>query len=164
MEFYEVINLLAEYYKNYKYFIIPVVIFFITVVPVPFPEDMFILIFGLLAKRLNDSPAPIIFFSFITVQASDLLLYYIGAGALKISEKRNLLYSDFIKKKIEKGSLYFNKYGAPIILAARFTFLLRSSVYLSAGYLKYNTKKFIILNGIAGMIQTPLIIMIGYNI
>ena len=100
----------------------------------------------------------------LTVQASDLLLYYIGKRTLKATSGLRIFNSHFVRTKIEKGSYYFTKYGAPVVFAARFIFLLRSSVYLAAGYLKFSRRKFIILNGIAGIIQTPLIIFIGYNI
>ncbi len=162
--FYEIIYFMNCYFSKYALLIIPFVIFFITVVPMPVPEDLFLLLFGFLAKRSNINLTMIIIVSYIMVQLSDLLLYY--AGSISEVYLRKKLFSKlfFIKKKISVGSVYFSKYGVITIIIARFTFLLRSSVYLAAGFLKYNKRKFIIINGAAGIIQTPLLIFIGYQL
>ena len=152
--------LLIQYFNSYHFFIIPILIFFITVVPVPVPEDILLISFGFLAGKIEKSLFLIAFISYISVIISDLFLYYLGAAVKKMALMK--FGQSIFYKKIEKGIKYYNLIGTPIIFIARFVFGLRSAVFIASGFMNYNVKKFFLLNSAAGFIQIPLLICIGY--
>ncbi|HPG31423.1 MAG TPA: VTT domain-containing protein [bacterium] len=152
--------LLLQYFYSYHFFIIPVLIFFITVVPVPVPEDILLISFGFLAGKIDKPLFLIAFISYVSVIISDLFLYYSGAAVKKLT--RIKFGQTIFFKKIEKGIKYYNSIGTPIIFIARFIFGLRSAVFIASGFMNFSVKKFIIFNSAAGLIQIPLLICIGY--
>ncbi|MBP7653516.1 VTT domain-containing protein, partial [Candidatus Dependentiae bacterium] len=151
--------LLLTYFETYQHLIIPGLIFFITIVPVPVPEDILLISFGFLAAKNNQNLTIIILLSFFSVILSDLFLYYFGVALEKFALAKSENF--FLSKKIKKGMFYFNSFGSPIIFIARFVFGMRSAVFITSGLLNFKLKKFIILNSLAGIIQIPLLISLG---
>ncbi|HPP88493.1 MAG TPA: hypothetical protein PLM75_11600 [bacterium] len=157
----ELLKILTEYFSKYHYFIIPAIIYFITIVPVPFPEELFVFGFGYLA-HISNYPITIIWLlTFFSVQTSDWLLYYFGFLAQNFSISF-FSESKFIKWKLNKGIHYYNKFGVYVVIIARFFFGIRSAVFMASGFMLYPFKKFLYYNFFAGLAHTTFFIFCGY--
>ena len=115
------------------------------VVPQPFFEEVYTIIFGYFSGR-NDL---YIFYAIpsviVGVFMSDCLAYgvgrFIGKGLFSIKILRFL----FPEKKIKKGQAFVEKHGIWAIILSRFIFGLRSPIYISTGLLKYPFKKLVLI-------------------
>lgn len=163
--FIELIHFISSRYLYINYLSIPFVIFFITVVPVPFPEDFVTIAVGYLSYNnyFNYYIAfPILFVSIII---SDTFLYFLGSVSEKIILKNiNKNYISIIinKDKLNKGIFFMNKFGMAAIFLARFIFGLRSVTFIACGFLEVGFKKFIFINLFAGLFQISLLFFAGY--
>jgi membrane protein DedA with SNARE-associated domain len=62
------------------------------------------------------------------------------------------------------ASDYLRRYGASVIVLTRFTPVVKGPVYFSVGALRFGLGRFLVIDGIAGCIQIPLLLFLGRTI
>ena len=164
-ELQEIFKQLLYYYSHYQLLIVPAAFVFITIMPMPVPEDAFIFLFGLLAAQTGNNNGYYIFFTFIlvflSVLFSDICLFYFGR-LLKIGTNKIIINNVFFKTKLEKGVKYYNRFGSYAVFIGRCVFGIRSSIFIASGFLEMPLWKFTFFNALAGCLHITLIFFVGY--
>ncbi|MFH1727600.1 MAG: DedA family protein [Pseudomonadota bacterium] len=160
MEF--LLDYLLNLFSNFGYLGIFAVLF-LCGLGLPIPEDITIFTAGYLSftGRINLFPAFLVCMSGVLL--GDLTIYTIGRiGGSALIEKK-FFQRIFTTKRLNKAISFSMKYGGKTVFFARFLPGLRAPIYLTAGFIKLNIFKFIILDLCAAIISVPLILFISYH-
>ena len=136
----------------------PVIIFFALVFATFVSEDLACLTAGALAGQGRISFLLAVSACVAGIFIGDLLLYFIGRKfGRKISKTR--FFSRFVSEKsIEKASSWLDERGAEAVFLSRFVTGLRLPTYLAAGFLRTNSRKFILYFLLATLVWTPILV------
>lgn len=89
----------------------------------------------------------------------DLITYYLGTHSNRWFKHDSKLFK---MSYIEKGQIFFDKYGDKSIILGRFMGVIKAVVPYVAGLVKMDFKKFLYLNILSGLIWTVFYIGLGY--
>ncbi|MCB0221837.1 MAG: VTT domain-containing protein [Chrysiogenetes bacterium] len=134
-------------------------------VGLPIPEEVVLVIAGYLSGGQEAILNPYIAaaFGMLGILTGDSAIFGIarryGEDILDFKPVRKI----FHKKRMERASHYFEKYGAKVVFVARFISGARAPVYLIAGILRMPYRKFLALDAIAACIGIPLWIWLGHT-
>lgn len=131
----------------------------------PIPEDVTLISAGAVL-RLHPEAANrtgMIVAAIAGVLAGDVLMYGIGRRfGPGIVQHR--FFSRFVPpKRFRKASLHFKKHGVWLCFVSRFLMGVRSATWLTAGATHYPFWKFILADGAAACITTPLWLLLGWH-
>jgi membrane protein DedA with SNARE-associated domain len=126
-----------------------------------FPEEVILTTLGILWGR-----GQLGFFEAMVV--AQLGLLPANAAMVTVCQKlgRKLFqvrpFSWFLKPEaVESASKYLRRYGDVMILATRFTPLIRGPMYASIGLSGFPIRRFMLLDALASCVQVPLLLWIG---
>lgn len=130
----------------------------------PLPEEIVLVVAGYLSggQEAILNPMLAVAFGMAGVLTGDSIIFGIarryGEDILDFRPVRKV----FHKKRMERASHYFEKYGAKVVFFTRFISGARAPVYLIAGILRMPYRKFIALDAIAACISIPLWVWLGH--
>ena len=132
---------------------------------VPVSEDLVFIISASIASAVIPENACLIFTGcFLGAYLSDLVAYSIGRHGLPLIQKFGFLKSDYTKKMIFNLHVYFKKYGGKTLFFGRFIpFGVRNVMFITAGLVKVNILKFMIIDLLALTITSSILFFIGYK-
>ncbi len=149
------LDILFSYGTIWVYVVIFAACFIENIFP-PFPGDTFIIASGALValERLD------LYFAFISVLLggifSVMVIYYFGKNkGYEFFKKKN--YKIYTEEDIGKSQVYFQKYGALILIFSRFFVGFRSALALAAGVGQYQAGKMFLYTLISYILFTSLL-------
>ena len=125
-------------------------------VGIPFPEEIILLVAGYLASLGYMHLGGAILICFVGVVVGDLIGYGIGHHGGRLL-KRLLSKEKF--KRIER---HFERHGSRTIFVSRFLAGIRVWFPIAAGAAKMPVREFLLWDGLAALIWTPVVVLIGY--
>ncbi len=130
----------------------------------PISEDALVILAGIMAAK-NPEMAILLYAGIWTgAYGGDAVTYWLGRGF-----GTSLLETKFWKgkvnpEKLEKFKSYFSKNAYAVIILGRFIpFGMRIFIYLTAGFTKFNYKKFAVIDIFASAFTTGLTFTLAYK-
>lgn len=119
------------------------------------PEEVIVLTLGLLWGRERVG----FFESLISVMAGLL-----PANLFMVAMGQKLIGRFSEKRGVKVATEYLHRYGAWLIVATRFTPVVRAPVYLSVGASRFGLLRFFRVDFLAACVQIPLLLFVGRSI
>ena len=122
----------------------------------PFPGDTFIVAAGILVglERLDLITSVLVI---ITGGVLSVLLIYLFGRSKGYSFFRRKNYFLFSREDMVKSRLYFQNYGAFILIISRFVVGFRSALALAAGVSRYDAVKMVVYTALSYILFTSLL-------
>jgi membrane protein DedA with SNARE-associated domain len=137
-------------------------VLFICSLGVPIPEDITLLLAGLLASGHRISLSGALIAGFGGVLIGDAILFYLGRRFGKKFFKLPGLRRVFTPERIAAAEARIRLNGPFICFIARFLPGLRSPIFATAGALGVKRSTFFLLDGLAALLSVPLWVYLGY--
>lgn len=131
----------------------------------PIPEDLPVLLAGIVASKGAVSLTSIFAVCYIGVIVADLMIYAIGykLGPRLVSYgTKSPFLPSITAERVEKIRVKLNKHQFLCIFLGRHLFPLRTVTFLSAGALRIPFSEFLISDAIAAFISITLMLGLGY--
>lgn len=129
---------------------------------VPIPEDIALVGGGIACASQSAELFLMIPTAMFAVLSGDLFIYFLGhrwaANLLEHRMTRHLASPD----RVAKLKLKFHEHQMKTIFVGRFLPGVRALVFLTAGAMKINVWKFLLVNGCAALISVPAFVLLGY--
>lgn len=136
-------------------------ILFICGLGVPIPEDITLILAGILSALGQISFAGALVAGFVGVLIGDSLLFFIGK---KFGEKVfewKFFKKLFSQKRLEKAKKQVVTNSKFICFTARFLPGLRAPIYLTSGAMGVKYRVFFLLDGLAALLSVPIWVWLG---
>ncbi len=132
---------------------------------VPVSEDLVFIISASIAAAVIPENTYLIFTGcFLGAYLSDLVAYSIGRHGLPFIQKFGFLKSESTKNRIVSLHIYFKKYGGKTLFLGRFIpFGVRNIMFITAGLVKVNVFKFMIIDLLALSVTSTVLFIIGFK-
>lgn len=131
-------------------------------VGVPIAEEMPLIIGGYLCHEEHAKLYIMLPVAYLSVLAGDVILYSLGRRYGHHVPKLPLLRRYLTEKRLLRAERALFDHAGKTLFCARFVPGLRAAVWFSSGVLKVPTWKFILYDGVAALISTPVLIGVGY--
>ena len=131
---------------------------------VPIPEDITLILGGMLAGVGNISLLGAMIAGFIGVLIGDTFLFFLGRKFGYRVFKFKLVKKMLSEERIQKARSRIHKNSKFICFTARFFPGLRAPIYLVAGAMKVSPATFLILDGFAALVSVPVWVYLGYYV
>jgi len=127
------------------------------------PGDSLLFTAGLLASQGYLNIIGLIIISVIAAILGNNVGYYTGnkVGPALFSKKKSFL---FAPKRITEAHNFFEKEGPQSLILARFIPAVRTFVPIAAGIGKMNYRKFLVFNGLGGLLWGVGVPVLGYTL
>ena len=127
------------------------------------PGDSLLFAAGLLASQGYLNIIGLIIISVVAAILGNNVGYYTGkkAGPALFNKKRSFLFSP---RRIEEAHKFFEKEGPQSLILARFIPAVRTFVPIAAGIGQMNYRKFLIFNGLGGLLWGIGVPVLGYTL
>lgn len=128
----------------------------------PVPEDLILLLGGFLSWAGYTDLYLTIAISIIGAVVGDYVVFYLGRkwGPNVLGHPR--LSRWLTARRLSKIHVYFERYGGKTVFFARFFAGFRLAVYLVAGTIRMNTRKFVMTDLCGAALSVPLVTLLGY--
>ncbi|RMD85234.1 MAG: DedA family protein [Candidatus Dadabacteria bacterium] len=128
----------------------------------PIPEDVPLILGGIVSHRGNISPWATFAVCYSGVIVGDLIVYSIGRKLGPSLFEKEWFKARVTSRKVKRFRLRLEKRSLLMIFIARHLFYLRSVTFLTCGAVKMRTLRFVSADALAALISVPLMIWIGY--
>jgi len=131
----------------------------------PVSEDLVFIISASIAATIIPENTYLIFFGcYLGAYMSDIIAFSLGRYGLPLLFKTNLFNRKSTRKKIVRIESYFNKYGGKTLFFGRFIpFGVRNMLFLTAGMVKFNFLKFLLIDLAALTVTSTLLYYLGFK-
>ena len=128
----------------------------------PLPEDIVLLVAGVLAAMEGRSWHSVAVVMYAAVLMGDSLIFLGGRryGTRLLASR--LLRPVFSESKRARVEEFTTRHGAKSLFLARFLPGLRAVVFFSAGSLGVSYLKFLLLDGLAALVSVPVFVWLGH--
>ncbi len=132
---------------------------------VPLPEDLSLILGGLLAHKGAARLPIMIAVGFLGILCGDSMIYFAGRRlGTKVGRKAGGFFGRIVtpekRAKVEK---LFLKHGQKIVMIARFLPGVRAVTYFTAGSAGMPYLRFVTFDGLAALASAPLFVFLGYR-
>lgn len=139
----------------------PFVLLLLCGVGLPMPEDLVLVVAGMLAQDDGRSWIATAVLMYVGVLAGDSIIFLLGrrygSRLLAWEGTHNL----FPPRKQARVQRLFDMHGSVVLLIARFLPGLRAPIFSSAGAMKVSYVKFVLYDGAAALISVPVFVWLG---
>ncbi len=156
---------IIDFLTGYTESVIYVFIFlglFVGGLGIPVPEDLLLLLGGFLSWAGYTDLYLTIAISIVGAVVGDYVVFYLGRkwgpNVLNHPRFRRWLTS----RRLSKIHVYFDRYGGKTVFFARFFAGFRMAVYLVAGTIRMNARKFVLTDLAGAILSVPLVTLLGY--
>lgn len=131
----------------------------------PISEDLVVLSSAVIAATVTPQNTYKLFvFVFLGCYLSDWIAYWIGRKMTPWLKDRKILGKLVDNRRIMKVNQFYKKYGVSTLLFGRFIpFGIRNFLFMSAGMVRMNFVKFIIVDGIACLLSNTIWFTLAYS-
>jgi len=130
---------------------------------VPIPEDIPLIIGGLLSARGLTNAYVVFACAYVAILAGDFIIFSTGRRLGPAALKRPWAQRLLTHKRQRTLRRHFLKYGPLTIVAARHMAGLRAPCFLMAGVAGMSPVKFLLADGFGACLSVPLFIWLGYK-
>jgi membrane protein DedA with SNARE-associated domain len=128
----------------------------------PLPEDVPMILAGILIAQDEMSWAGALGVSILGVLAGDSLVY-LGGRRLGVAALRSpLIEKKLGKRRIRRFRALYRLRGERVVFFARFVMLVRVVAFFLAGALGIKYRRFVLLDGAAALLSVPIWIALGH--
>jgi membrane protein DedA with SNARE-associated domain len=130
-------------------------------VGLPLPEDLVLIVAGMLAQDDHRSWMPVAMLMYFGVIAGDSIIFYLGHrfGTRLLAWQGT--HHLFPPKKQARVQRLFDRYGSIVLLIGRFLPGLRAPIFSSAGAMQVPYVKFVVYDGLAALLSVPVFVWFG---
>jgi len=128
----------------------------------PIPEDLPLILGGILASRGQGRPEIILLVCYIAIVLGDVLIFFIGRYFGAALFKKAWFRSRFSPAKLREVRKRLERRRFVTIFVARHLFYLRTLTFLTCGAVKMRFSLFIVADALAALISAPLMFGLGY--
>jgi membrane-associated protein len=131
----------------------------------PISEDLVFIVSASIAAAVYPENTYLIFAGcFLGAYLSDLIAYSIGRHGLPLIQRYGFLKSEKMKERFVSLNTYFKKYGGKTLFFGRFIpFGVRNVMFITAGLVRVNIVKFMIIDFLALSVTSTTLFVIGYK-
>lgn len=131
-------------------------------VGLPMPEDIVLVVAGMLAQDDGRSWIPAALLMYVGVIGGDMIIFLLGRryGSKLLAWQGT--HHLFPPKKQARVQRLFDKHGSVILFIARFMPGLRAPIFSSAGAMNVSFLKFLALDGFAALLSVPIFVWLGH--
>lgn len=131
----------------------------------PISEDLVVLSSAVIAATVvPENTYKLFAFVFMGCYLSDWIAYWIGRSLTPWLRKRKWLAKIVDNKRILKINEFYDKYGVSTLLFGRFIpFGIRNFLFMSAGMVRMNFLKFILVDGVACLLSNTICFTLAYS-
>jgi membrane protein DedA with SNARE-associated domain len=128
----------------------------------PMPEDLVLVVAGMLAQDDGRSWIPAALLMYIGVLGGDTIIFLLGRryGTKLLAWQGT--HHLFPPKKQARVQRLFDRHGSVILFIARFMPGLRAPIFSSAGAMNVSFVKFLVLDGVAALVSVPIFVWFGH--
>lgn len=130
---------------------------------VPIPEDIPLMIGGLLSARGITDAYLVFAFAYVAILGGDYLIFSMGRRLGPAALQKPWAQKLLTHKRQRQLRRHFLKYGPLTIVAARHMAGLRAPCFLMAGVAGMSPWKFLLADGFGACLSVPLFIWLGYK-
>ena len=159
-------DFLVDYILNFYGPTPYLIIFFILMLcglGLPIPEDVTLIVAGLISYYGVTSLGVTIGVSIVGVLIGDIIIFYLGAHFGRRLTKKWLFHKLLPDERLNEVKEKFHKKGNKLLFFARFMPGFRAPIFFSAGTLHIPFRTFISYDGVAALISVPFIVGMVYR-
>jgi membrane protein DedA with SNARE-associated domain len=131
-------------------------------VGIPAPEDLTLIAAGVLCSLAQVNTLVMGLTCYLGLIIGDLIIYRIGWMAGPTLFRKKWFRRHISTKRLEAMRRNLHKRTMLTILVARHLFYIRTATFLMCGAVRISFARFVIMDAIAALITTPLMMGIGY--
>jgi membrane protein DedA with SNARE-associated domain len=139
----------------------PFIILLLCGVGFPMPEDIVLIVAGMLARDDGRSWIPVAVLMYVGVMAGDSTIFLLGrryGTRLLAWQGTHHLFPPQKQAKVQK---LFDRHGSIVLSMARFLPGLRAPIFSSAGAMRVPYLKFAMYDGAAALVSVPIFVWFG---
>jgi membrane protein DedA with SNARE-associated domain len=127
----------------------------------PMPEDLVLIVAGMLAQDDHRSWIPVAVLMYFGVLAGDSMIFYFGRryGVRLLAWQGT--HHLFPPRKQARVQRLFDRHGSVVLLIARFLPGLRAPIFSTAGAMQVPFSKFLAYDGFAALVSVPVFVWFG---
>ncbi len=140
----------------------PFILLLLCGIGLPIPEDIILVVAGMLAQDDGRSWIPTAVLMYFAVLAGDSIIFFLGrryGSRLLAWQGTHHLFPPPKQARVQR---LFDRYGSVVLLIARFLPGLRAPIFSSAGAMNVRYLKFISLDGLAAIVSVPFFVWFGH--
>jgi membrane protein DedA with SNARE-associated domain len=128
----------------------------------PFPEDVVLILCGIMIHSAAVDAAPALVVVFIGILTTDFFLYHVGRkyGRKIVSHRR--FRKVISARRLVRLKKLFAKWGVFVIFLGRHVMGLRSQIFLVAGVLKMPRIRFVLADAVSSAVTMSIMVGAGY--
>jgi membrane protein DedA with SNARE-associated domain len=128
----------------------------------PLPEDIVLIVAGMLAQDDGRSWLAVSILMYVGVLAGDSMIFALGRRYGKRLLAWQGTHHLFPPKKQARIQRMFDRYGAIVLLAARFMPGMRAPIFSTAGAMHVPYFRFVFYDGVAAVVSVPVFVWFGH--
>lgn len=128
----------------------------------PIPEDIVLMVAGMLAQDDGRSWIATATLMYIGVLGGDSIIFILGQRYGTRLLAWEMTHNLFPPKKQARVQRLFERHGSIVLLIARFLPGLRAPIYSTAGAMKVSYLKFLFFDGVAALVSAPVFVWLGH--
>jgi membrane protein DedA with SNARE-associated domain len=128
---------------------------------VPLPEDIPLLVAGMLVGAGKMHLATAAVFAWLGIIGGDCVLYYMGRRFGLNITRVPFVGKHVTKDRILQAERLFDKYGVWVVAVGRLFAGIRGAMVVAAGAIRFNYIKFLIADGLAALVSGGLFMWLG---
>lgn len=129
---------------------------------IPAPEDLTLIAAGVLCSLAHVNTWIMALTCYLGLIIGDLIIYRIGWIAGPTLFRKRWFRRHISTKRIEMMRTNLHKRTMLTILVARHLFYIRTATFLMCGAVRISFARFIVMDAVAALITTPLMMGLGY--
>ncbi len=129
---------------------------------VPAPEDLTLIAAGVLCSLAQVNTWVMVITCYLGLLIGDLIIYRIGWMTGPTLFRKKWFRRHISTKRLQAMRTNLHKRTMLTILVARHLFYIRTATFLMCGAVRISFARFVIMDAIAALITTPLMMGIGY--
>jgi membrane protein DedA with SNARE-associated domain len=129
---------------------------------VPIPEDVFLILGGVLTHQKQSSVLFAIFVLYSGVMVGDAIVYCLGARYGEAVLRRRFIARLMTPARVERVRRYYQRWGALTVFLARHVAGIRFPTFLMAGVSRMGFFRFFFWDSLAALLSVPLWFWLGY--
>lgn len=128
----------------------------------PMPEDIPLLLAGMLIERGSASPLPVFLVCYLALILGDVLIYFVGRYFGRRLYRYRWFRRRFPTSKVRALRLKLEKHSFATIIIARHLFYVRSMTFITCGIVRMRFARYLLADMLAGLLSCSVMLSLGY--
>ncbi len=128
-------------------------------VGIAIPGTTFIILVGFVSSKGFFDLGDVFIFAAVGAIMGDVFSYYLGRYVKEIFGENSRIFKS---KYLNRGKMFFNKYGGRSVFLGRFIGPIRPVIPFVAGMVRMDKKRFILWNVFSGFAWAAVFLLVGY--